>query len=226
MDGPVLHQFLILVRLYYFCAEACLMNLLTTKQRIVSTAVELFNQKGFVNVTMRDLAQELGISLGNLTYHFKKKDDLIAAIHQQLIDERNTMLETVQLTPSIANINAQLVPLLELYERYRFFYLDIMEVMRAYPDIAERHREHIANQIRYIRAIIDYSVGSGNMLPESRPAQYDALAETVCLMLTFWLSHHTVRGKEDSFYDDAREAMWNLVIPLLTEKGRGAFGKV
>jgi len=194
-----------------------------TKQRIIDSAISLFNQQGFVNVTMRDLAQELGISLGNLTYHFNRKDDLMAAIHQQLIDERNAMLETVQLTPSIANINAQLLPLLELYERYRFFYLDIMEVMRAYPDIAERHREHIANQIRYIRAIIDYSVGSGNMLPESKRGQYDSLAETVCLMLTFWLSHHTVRGKEGSFFNDAREAMWALVVPLLTEKGRQAF---
>jgi AcrR family transcriptional regulator len=195
----------------------------STKERIVETAIGLFNRRGFVNVTMRDLAQELGISLGNVTYHFNRKDDLIAAIHQQLIDERNAMLETVQLTPSIANINAQLLPLLELYERYRFFYLDIMEVMRAYPDIAERHREHIANQIRYIRAIIDYSVGSGNMLSESKRGQYDSLAETVCLMLTFWLSHHTVRGKEGSFFNNAREAMWALVIPLLTEKGKQAF---
>lgn len=194
-----------------------------TRQRIIETAVSLFNQRGFVNVTMRDLAQELGISLGNLTYHFNRKDDLMAAIHQQLIDERNSMLEAVQLTPSIVNINAQLQPLLGLYERYRFFYLDIMEVMRAYPDIAELHREHIANQIRYIRAIIDYSVGSGNMVAESRTGQYDSLAETVCLMLTFWLSHHTVRGKDGSFYDDATKAMWNLVIPLLTEKGKGAF---
>lgn len=195
----------------------------STKERIVETAIGLFNRRGFVNVTMRDLAQELDISLGNVTYHFKRKDDLIEAVHQQLIDERNTMLERVQLTPTIANINAQLLPLLELYERYRFFYLDIMEVMRAYPDIAERHREHIANQIRYIRAIIDYSVGSGNMMAESRTGQYDSLAETVCLMLTFWLSHHAVRGKEGSFFNDAREAMWALVVPLLTEKGKGAF---
>jgi len=195
----------------------------TTKNRIISTAITLFNQRGFMNVTMRDLAQEMGISLGNLTYHFKRKDDLIAAIHQELIDERNGLLETVQIAPSIANIHAQLLPLLELFEKYRFFYLDILEMMRAYPDIASRHREHISNQIRYIRAIIEYSVGSGNMLPESRNGQYDTLAETVCLMLTYWLSQHTVRGREGSFLNDAREAMWNLVFPLLTEKGKVAF---
>jgi AcrR family transcriptional regulator len=176
-----------------------------------------------MNVTMRDLAQELDISLGNLTYHFKRKDELVETIHQCLIDERNALLETVQVAPSITNIHAQLHPLMELYEKYRFFYLDILEVMRAYPDIAQRHREHISNQIRYIRAIIDYSVGTGNMLPESRNGQYDSLAETVCLMLTYWLSQHTVRGREGSFLNDAREAMWNLVFPLLTAKGKAAF---
>lgn len=195
----------------------------TTKHRIISTAIVLFNQRGFMNVTMRDLAQELDISLGNLTYHFKRKDELVETIHQCLIDERNALLETVQVAPSITNIHAQLHPLMELYEKYRFFYLDILEVMRAYPDIARRHREHISNQIRYIRAIIDYSVGTGNMLPESRKGQYDMLAETVCLMLTYWLSQHTVRGREGSFLNDAREAMWNLVFPLLTAKGKAAF---
>jgi AcrR family transcriptional regulator len=195
----------------------------TTKHRIISTAIVLFNQRGFMNVTMRDLAQELDISLGNLTYHFKRKDELVETIHQCLIDERNALLETVQVAPSITNIHAQLHPLMELYEKYRFFYLDILEVMRAYPDIAQRHREHISNQIRYIRAIIDYSVGTGNMLPESRNGQYDSLAETVCLMLTYWLSQHTVRGREGSFLNDAREAMWNLVFPLLTAKGKAAF---
>ncbi len=195
----------------------------TTKHRIISTAIVLFNQRGFMNVTMRDLAQELDISLGNLTYHFKRKDELVETIHQCLIDERNALLETVQVAPSITNIHAQLHPLMELYEKYRFFYLDILEVMRAYPDIARRHREHISNQIRYIRAIIDYSVGTGNMLPESRKGQYDMLAETVCLMLTYWLSQHTVRGREGSFLNDAREAMWNLVFPLLTTKGKAAF---
>ena len=195
----------------------------TTKHRIISTAIVLFNQRGFMNVTMRDLAQELDISLGNLTYHFKRKDELVETIHQCLIDERNALLETVQVAPSITNIHAQLHPLMELYEKYRFFYLDILEVMRAYPDIARRHREHISNQIRYIRAIIDYSVGTGNMLPESRNGQYDSLAETVCLMLTYWLSQHTVRGREGSFLNDAREAMWNLVFPLLTTKGKAAF---
>ncbi len=81
-----------------------------TKERIINTAIELFNEKGFVSVTMRDLANELDMSLGNLTYHFKKKEELMEAIHGRIIEERNVMLESVQMIPSIENIHRQMVP--------------------------------------------------------------------------------------------------------------------
>jgi AcrR family transcriptional regulator len=90
----------------------------STKERILNSAVELFNSRGFVNVTMRDIAAELDMSLGNLTYHFKKKEELMEAIHERIILERNLLMESVQMIPSIANIHNQLVPLLQLYERY------------------------------------------------------------------------------------------------------------
>lgn len=197
-----------------------------TKERILNSAVELFNQKGLVNVTMRDLANELDISLGNLTYHFKKKEELMEAIHERIISERNSLMENVQMIPSIANIQSQLVPLLQLYERYRFFHQDILEVMRAYPKIAEIQREHINNQITYIKAIIDYSIGSGNMRQEVVPGQYQQLAESVWMLLTFWLTQREIRSQQGDYYNQARSAMWNLVVPILTEKGLGNFNKI
>jgi AcrR family transcriptional regulator len=197
-----------------------------TKARIISTSVELFNKKGFVSVTMRDLATELDMSLGNLTYHYKKKEDLIIAIHERIIEERNVMLESVQMIPSILNIHQQLVPLLQLYERYRFLQQDILEVTRAYPLIAHAMQEHIKNQIKYIKAIIDYSVGSGNMQPEARLGQYQQLAETVWMIITFWLTQRELRDQKGNLYNQARSAIWNLTIPLLTEKGLANFNKI
>lgn len=197
-----------------------------TKERILSVAVELFNEKGFVNVTMRNIADEVDMSLGNLTYHFKRKEDLMLAIHAQIIEERNALMESVQMIPSIANIHNQLVPLLKLYERFKFFHQDLMEVMRAYPEIARMQQEHINNQITYIKAIIDYSVGSGNMKPESISGQYQQLAETVWLLLTFWLTQREIRNQEGNYYNQARGAMWNLVVPILTEKGLANFNKI
>lgn len=50
------------------------------KKQIIEKAIELFNEKGYESVTMRDISGALQISVGNLTYHFKKKDDILYAI--------------------------------------------------------------------------------------------------------------------------------------------------
>lgn len=51
-----------------------------TKQKILDTAILLFNEKGYENVSLREIAREADTTIGNLTYHFKKKEDLVIAI--------------------------------------------------------------------------------------------------------------------------------------------------
>nr|HML49665.1 helix-turn-helix domain-containing protein [Clostridia bacterium] len=50
------------------------------KPHIRAAAEALFQAQGFGNVSMRDVASAAGISVGNLTYHYKKKEDLIEAV--------------------------------------------------------------------------------------------------------------------------------------------------
>ena len=56
-----------------------------TEKRIISAATKLFMQQGPQNVTMRDIAAECGISPGNLTYYYRKKEDLFALVYQGLL---------------------------------------------------------------------------------------------------------------------------------------------
>ena len=59
------------------------------KRQILITARALFNEKGYHQVKMRDISNELGIRVGNLTYHYKKKQDIIQAIHQEVYETLN-----------------------------------------------------------------------------------------------------------------------------------------
>ena len=48
-----------------------------TRQRILDSARELFRVHGYNGVSLQDIADTVGISKGNLTYHFSKKEEIM-----------------------------------------------------------------------------------------------------------------------------------------------------
>lgn len=52
-----------------------------TRRQILETALRLFRERGFEGTTMRAIAAEAGVSLGNAYYYFKSKDHLIQAYY-------------------------------------------------------------------------------------------------------------------------------------------------
>lgn len=58
----------------------------TTKLVIIQTALRLFLENGFSNISARALCNELSISLGNLTFYFPSKDHLLAVLIEMLCD--------------------------------------------------------------------------------------------------------------------------------------------
>ena len=63
-----------------------------TKNKIAQESERLFNTYGYNNVTMRSIADACGISVGNLTYHYPKKEDLLMLEHDGIL---NSFLERV-----------------------------------------------------------------------------------------------------------------------------------
>src|ERR1043165_3123918 len=53
-----------------------------TEEKIVQAALRMFNEGGIEYVGMRELAADLGMRIGNLTYYFPTKDDLVFSISQ------------------------------------------------------------------------------------------------------------------------------------------------
>jgi AcrR family transcriptional regulator len=202
------------------------MQIKPIKQRILDAAVELYNKKGVNNVTLRDIAAELGISSGNLAYHFANQDFIIEAIFQQMEKERGEILMGVQQIPSFENINRQILPLLTMAQNYRFIYLDSVHIIRKYPSIAVLQQTYFENSIQYVKAVIDLSVGMGNLKPEQTPGHYQRIAHTVWMLMNFWLEQLTLRGLEILDVEELRLSIWDLVLPHLTERGVHHFQKL
>ena len=76
-----------------------------TRQRILDTARELFNEAGLARVGVREIARALRMSPGNLAYHFATKDELVAALVKELHAQVNADVGAgMSAEPSLAGL--------------------------------------------------------------------------------------------------------------------------
>lgn len=55
-----------------------------TRSLILETALEMFGERGYEETTMRAIAEEAGVALGNAYYHFRSKEHLIQAYYERM----------------------------------------------------------------------------------------------------------------------------------------------
>ncbi len=63
------------------------------REKIFRESVWLWKEKGYENVSMRDIAAACDIGTGNLTYYFPKKEDILMYYHDRVMDEAEARIE-------------------------------------------------------------------------------------------------------------------------------------
>lgn len=71
---------------------------MNTKERILLEALNLFSQKGYDPVSVRDIAGAVGIKESSLYNHFKNKQDIFDCILTEYTGRWNTIFHQLQLT--------------------------------------------------------------------------------------------------------------------------------
>ena len=57
---------------------------MSTRERILDAALDLFIEKGFDKTSLREIAEQIGVTKAALYYHFASKEDILMALHQRL----------------------------------------------------------------------------------------------------------------------------------------------
>ena len=194
-----------------------------TRERILDTSLAMFNAAGEPNVTTNHIADELGISPGNLYYHFRNKDDIVEQLfsrYEARIDD--ALLVPTDRLPNLEDIWLQLHLVFECLWEYRFLYRDLV-------DILLRNRKL---KLRFARIMTRASTSAADMMQglaradilRASPAEIAALAENVLLVATFWLSFTAVRGgKIEAAPDDLARGIHQvmmLIAPFLRDEER------
>jgi AcrR family transcriptional regulator len=68
-------------------------NVVSTKDRIIEAADNLFYERGYEHTSFADIADEVKISRGNFYHHFKTKDDILVAVISNRMSKTKQMLK-------------------------------------------------------------------------------------------------------------------------------------
>lgn len=202
----------------------------STKERIIKATIAAFNKQGIKNTTSRDIAEAMGISRGNLSYHYKCKADLIKDVYQHIFEANEIEILPMGLV-TLQHFHELFKQMIDFQDRYRFFFLDIIEILRDYPEIGKRYRQRAHHRIAQGRALINYYIGSGLFVPEPIPGIYDQLTNAVWMVRVFWLNQVWIKeenheGKVAMDKKNALTAIWGLHYPHLTEKGKEEYFEI
>src|SRR6476660_8056682 len=126
-----------------------------TAERILDTTLDLFNRFGEPNVSTTLISAELGISPGNLYYHYPAKDELI----NSLFDRYDTALtEVLAAAENVRNIEDAWLffhMLFELIWQYRFLYRDLNDLLSKNRRLETHFQWVLKNKTKAVRAMLD-----------------------------------------------------------------------
>lgn len=189
-----------------------------TKQHIAGKALKLFNEKGFVNVRLQHIADAAFVSIGHLAYHFKNKDAILEYLYTQISAEMEKLLTDHKVLPLFTDLNRMLEEILAHQLRYRFFYLDSLEIIRAYPALAVAHKTHLRWQCIQLSFMLQFNVSRGAMALQQTPP--DALAALIQQFIGNWLHNTAISYGVHYQVNDFLKDIWLLLYPYCTITGR------
>jgi len=195
---------------------------ISTKQKIINKAVELFNKKGFASVTLFEIAGLLNMTRGNLTYYFKDKDALLESIVEELWAKMEVERDKTVQFPSFENLHNEIQLYYRIQRAYSFIFLDYHVLNHS--AIQQKFRELTEQQIKDNEARIAFAITTGNMHPEPYEGLYHNLAFNTWMLSFYWLSQQMIRGeKANESGEDGEMNIWSMLLPHFTEKGLKAF---
>jgi len=167
-----------------------------TAQRILETALDLFNRFGEPNVSTTLIASELGISPGNLYYHYPAKDALINRLHEGYEHELSELLQAGQGVQDVEDAGFFLHRLFELIWRHRFLYRDLNDLLSKNRHLETHFQQVLRSKEAALRAMLGSMAAAGHLAIE--PAEADLLARSMVVLVTYWLSYEYVGNPREA----------------------------
>ena len=169
---------------------------MNTRDRILDTALRLFNQSGTAAVSTNHIADALGISPGNLYYHFRNKEAIIRALFEQQFAHWDVIYSLPDdRMPTLADLRRLVDDTFPVSWEYRFIYRELIALLRRDGELHRRWVEVRARGFDGFRQLIEVFAAAGVLRSPDDPDVVTRLAELVWMINEFWLASVEVSGQ-------------------------------
>jgi AcrR family transcriptional regulator len=189
-----------------------------TAERILEVTLDLFNRFGEPNVSTTLISAELGISPGNLYYHYPAKDELINALFERYERALGSILDSADGVENVEDAWLFFHLLFELIWGYRFLYRDLNDLLSKNRRLETHFQFVLKNKQKAMHAVLDGLARSGAMRITGETAA--PTATSMVVVVTYWLSFEYVREPRRALETEAAaQAMgrggWHVLALLL-----------
>ena len=189
-------------------------------QQILLCAKELFGRYGYDKVSMRDIADRVGISVGNLTYYYGRKERIMLAVLDQINEE---IACPAEIPATLAEVDAALQRFSRiaaqsncLFRRYNLNDRLGEEMLRCQKNLVQANRDFWAGTLRALE--------QSNLLNrELYSGHYSELVTAIQMVFRYWGSYAELEESIGNRCPQFQQCVWSLLFPNLTEVGREQF---
>ncbi|VAW27701.1 hypothetical protein MNBD_BACTEROID06-1064 [hydrothermal vent metagenome] len=194
-----------------------------TKEVILDTSLSLFNSLGLSEVSLRTIAQKMGISQGNLNYHFKKREDIIETLYFQLVTNIDHSMSGLQQSKNPFQLLVSISQtIMSNFFEYRFLLLDFVQIMRENEKVKTHYSELSTQREQQFSMLFNLLIENDLMRKEILPNEYKNLYKRFQMLSEFWISdaeilNSKITKKTISIYS---KILTQAIFPYLTSKGQ------
>ena len=197
-----------------------------TAERILEVTLDLFNRFGEPNVSTTLISAELGISPGNLYYHYPAKDELINALFDRYEKALNELLRAADGVRNVEYAWLFFHMMFELIWDHRFLYRDLNDLLSNNRRLETHFQFVLKNKTKAVQSVLD-GLGRGSAVRiEARDVE--PVATSMVVLLTYWLSFEYVRDPRKALEPESAGAamlrgafhVLSLLLPYLDAEQR------
>ena len=191
-----------------------------TQRLVLDSALRLFNQHGSPNVSTNRIAEDCGISKGNLNYHFRTKQEIVLTLFWQMSQETlsDIVLEEGAADNQLPGLFAKQ---LGIAWRYRFFIREAAALLREQSILRRRFGELRRRNGSEWRRVLGDLAARGWMRPLPGDPEQDLLLSAIFVHCDHWL--HFLETQEEDIDDTSfmqgYEPLLLMLGSYLTEAG-------